>query len=109
MAVDTQDVSKLDVQPGELPEKMAAWVIRQERENLLQAQAEWRERIGQAEIDISVERAKIARERMELEEKLRNYQSEQVSRPAEGSTAAPEKPARGRWLARLGLKDLNDE
>ncbi|MGH2923521.1 MAG: crotonyl-CoA carboxylase/reductase [Solirubrobacterales bacterium] len=32
MAVDTADVSKLDVQPGELPEKMAAWVIRQERE-----------------------------------------------------------------------------
>ena len=32
MAVDTADVSKLDVQPGELPQKMAAWVIRQERE-----------------------------------------------------------------------------
>ena len=32
MAVDGADVSKLDVEPGELPEKMAAWVIRQERE-----------------------------------------------------------------------------
>ena len=32
MAVDIADVSKLDVQPGELPEKMAAWVIRQDRE-----------------------------------------------------------------------------
>ena len=32
MAVEIADVSKLDVQPGELPEKMAAWVIRQERE-----------------------------------------------------------------------------
>src|SRR5215475_3068313 len=32
MAVDIADVTKLDVQPGELPEKMAAWVIRQERE-----------------------------------------------------------------------------
>jgi len=32
LAVDTADVSKLDVQPGELPQKMAAWVIRQERE-----------------------------------------------------------------------------
>ena len=28
MAVEIADVSKLDVQPGELPEKMAAWVIR---------------------------------------------------------------------------------
>ncbi len=32
MAVDTADVTKLDVEPGTLPEKMAAWVIRQERE-----------------------------------------------------------------------------
>ena len=32
MAVEVADVSKLDVEPGELPEKMAAWVIRQERE-----------------------------------------------------------------------------
>ena len=32
MAVEIADVSKLEVQPGELPEKMAAWVIRQERE-----------------------------------------------------------------------------
>jgi crotonyl-CoA carboxylase/reductase len=32
VAVDIAEVSKLDAQPGELPEKMAAWVIRQERE-----------------------------------------------------------------------------
>ena len=32
MAVDVKEVSKLDVEPGTLPETMAAWVIRQERE-----------------------------------------------------------------------------
>ena len=32
MAVDTSAVAKLDVEPGTLPETMAAWVIRQERE-----------------------------------------------------------------------------
>jgi crotonyl-CoA carboxylase/reductase len=32
LAVDTSTVAKLDVEPGELPETMAAWVIRQERE-----------------------------------------------------------------------------
>jgi crotonyl-CoA carboxylase/reductase len=32
VAVDVKDVSKLDVQPGELPETMAAWVIREDRE-----------------------------------------------------------------------------
>jgi crotonyl-CoA carboxylase/reductase len=33
VATDIAEVSKLDVEPGELPEKMAAWVIRQERES----------------------------------------------------------------------------
>jgi crotonyl-CoA carboxylase/reductase len=32
VAVDIADISKLDVEPGTLPPKMAAWVIRQERE-----------------------------------------------------------------------------
>jgi crotonyl-CoA carboxylase/reductase len=32
VAVDLSQVSKLDAEPGELPETMAAWVIRQERE-----------------------------------------------------------------------------
>ena len=32
MAVDIAEVAKLDVEPGTLPEKMAAWVIRAERE-----------------------------------------------------------------------------
>src|ERR687890_134466 len=32
MAVDASQISKIDVEPGELPPTMAAWVIRQERE-----------------------------------------------------------------------------
>src|SRR6185503_8182576 len=32
LAVDTSAIAKLDVEPGTLPETMAAWVIRQERE-----------------------------------------------------------------------------
>ena len=32
MAVDAKEVASLDVEPGTLPETMAAWVIRQERE-----------------------------------------------------------------------------
>jgi crotonyl-CoA carboxylase/reductase len=32
MAVEIADIAKLDVEPGTLPETMAAWVIRQERE-----------------------------------------------------------------------------
>ncbi len=32
MAVDTSQISQLDVEPGELPKTMAAWVIREERQ-----------------------------------------------------------------------------
>ena len=32
MAVDLSQVSSVATEPGELPETMAAWVIRQERE-----------------------------------------------------------------------------
>ncbi|MFL5976476.1 MAG: crotonyl-CoA carboxylase/reductase [Solirubrobacterales bacterium] len=32
MSLDTTDVTQIDVEPGELPAKMAAWVIREERE-----------------------------------------------------------------------------
>src|SRR5436189_5497303 len=32
MAVDVANVSEIDVEPGTLPETMAAWVIRRERE-----------------------------------------------------------------------------
>ena len=32
MAVDIAEVAKLDVEPGTLPEKMAAWVIREDRQ-----------------------------------------------------------------------------
>ncbi|MCW3069889.1 MAG: ccrA, partial [Solirubrobacterales bacterium] len=31
MAIDLQQVSAVDVEPGELPKTMAAWVIREER------------------------------------------------------------------------------
>jgi hypothetical protein len=32
LAVDTRNLTQLDVEPGTLPETMAAWVIRKERE-----------------------------------------------------------------------------
>ena len=83
-------------------------LIRQERERLQQAQIEWREKLRQAEIDVSLERARIARERVELEEKLRAIEAERShgqSAGADHGNAKGAKPARGRWLERLGLKD----
>ncbi|MCR4415517.1 MAG: hypothetical protein NUV77_24160, partial [Thermoguttaceae bacterium] len=81
-------------------------IVREERENLRKLQEEWREKLRQAEVEISVERAKIARERAQLEERLRALPENAEKPPAPDK---PEKPARGRWLSRLGLKDPAEE
>ncbi len=71
-------------------------VIRQEREKLAQLQEEWKRKLRQAEIDISVERAKITRDRAEIEDKLAAFEKEraQQGRDSEStngeSTTAPE-------------------
>ena len=84
-------------------------IVQQERESLKRLQAEWEEKLRQAEIDISVERAKLARQRAEVEERLRSLEEKGGATQSEPSDSAePQKPARGRWLSRLGLKDSDD-
>ena len=78
-------------------------LVKQEREKLEALQQEWREKLRKAEIDISVERAKIARERAQLEERLQALEQRSISGDAKEPVA--EAPKRGKWLARLGLKD----
>jgi hypothetical protein len=85
-------------------------VIREERDKLAQLQEEWRKKLRQAEIDISVERARITRDRAEIEDKLAAFEKERANQVSEGDSngapaAASKKPTRGRWLTRLGLKD----
>ncbi len=89
--------------------------IEAERQRLQAIQEEWRDKLRQAEIDLSVERAKIARDRAEIEEKLRILHHERKTHSESGHAALtsegealPKKPAKGRWLARLGLKDEHD-
>ncbi len=83
-------------------------IIRQERHSLKLLQEELRGKLRAAEIDISVERAKIARERVELDEKIRLL-SQKRSGAVGGQEvdSGQEKPSRGRWLSRLGLNDLD--
>jgi len=86
-------------------------LIRQERESLKRLQDSLREQLRQAEVDISVERAKLARERAELDEKIRGLEAEKANLPAGGHDAG-EKGKKGggrKWLARLGLGDGKDE
>ena len=78
--------------------------VREERENLRRLQEQWREKLRQAEIDLSVERAKIARQQVEVGEKLRLIESRsQPGDSADDALCPTGRPVRGRWLARLGL------
>jgi hypothetical protein len=83
-------------------------IIRQQRERLAQLQLEWETKMRQAEIDISMERAKLARERVELDETRRTVDDRMQARTppsANGADPKAEAPQRGRWLSRLGLRD----
>jgi chromosome segregation ATPase len=84
-------------------------VVRTERERLRQLQLEWEEKLRQAEIDLSVERAKMARERAEVEELQRQFKDVQEQSGDETASGKEKKPQRGRWLARLGLKEEGKE
>jgi hypothetical protein len=92
---------------GELIDQDA--IIREERKSLKRLQEEWRDKLRRAEIEISLERAQIARQKVEIDEKRREVER-QMGAPGgpldHGSLTS--KPVRGRWLARLGLKELDE-
>jgi hypothetical protein len=77
-------------------------IIRQEREKLKEIQRQWEEKLRQAEIDVSLERAKLARERSQLETELENTKREKAAGERE-----PEKIKKHKWLEHLGLKEEN--
>jgi len=84
-------------------------VIQQERERLNHLQVEWEDKLRQAEIELSVQRARLAREKAELDERQRSWQEAHTQSAAAETTDSKGKktPVRGRWLARLGLTDEN--
>jgi hypothetical protein len=87
-------------------------LVQEERQNLKRLQEEWREKLCRAEIDISQQRAEIARQRAQLEavERLRDMgkcpHTDGADHDGSVSTHGG-KARRGRWLAKLGLKDLD--
>ncbi len=79
-------------------------MIVSERLRLKELREDWEQKQRQAEIEMSMERAKLARERLDLQEKTRTYDDNNISQTDEekkNSKAA----SRGKWLARLGLRD----
>jgi chromosome segregation ATPase len=88
-------------------------VIQQERQRLVELQHEWQEKLRQAEVDISVQRARLARERTDVDEQLRTLEEEKTAlasqKPGESSAPNSSKKPGHRWLARLGLKESDRE
>lgn len=84
-------------------------IVVEERENLKSLQVEWKDKLRKAEVDISMERAKIGRERVELEEKIRLLQEHGDAIDASKEGTDSNEPARGRWLEQLGLKNSSKE
>jgi hypothetical protein len=88
-------------------------LIMQERERLRVSQEEWREKLRVAEVELSVERAKIARERMMLEDKFRQFEEQAANRgtadAGQGSSGGGNDDGKGkrRWLSRLGIRDTD--
>jgi len=88
-------------------------LIVSERLRLKEMQQDWEQKQRQAEIEMSLERAKLARERLDLQEKIRNLEDTSEQNEAVFETEAKSRSSssdgrarsRGRWLARLGLRD----
>lgn len=91
-------------------------LIQQERENLSRLQEEWKEKLSKAEVELSIERARIARERAELNERIAELEEAAglaASEPAEPTEESPKgndkgSSGRGKWLNRLGLRDQEE-
>jgi hypothetical protein len=84
-------------------------IIREEREKLKSIQLEWQDKLRRAEIELSVERAKLTRERRELEQKQADLEEQlhhfRKQQPAAAETTAASAPPKRRWLSQLGLGD----
>ncbi len=82
-------------------------LINQERKKLQEIQQEWEAKLRQAEIDLSMERAKLARERSELELQLTHLQREVAQGQSIGQT--PGDKQQRRWMNFLGIKEETNE
>ncbi len=83
-------------------------LVVQEREKLKTLQSEWEDKVRQAEIDISMERAKLARQRSEVECKVAELEAQLAKHGGTLPPAPNEEAAGGRtrkWLEHLGLKE----
>jgi chromosome segregation ATPase len=77
--------------------------IQQQRATLAQLEEELNDKLREAEMELSVERAKIAREQSELAEWRIELESLRDSLPKKGEAGANGTGGKGRWFSKLGL------
>ncbi len=77
-------------------------VIKEHRRRIAQLQQELEDKLRAAELELSVERAKIARQRAELDQLKVDLDAVRKNLPSHGTAAAPQLPKK-RWLSKLGL------
>ncbi len=80
-------------------------LIIEERQRLKQLQEDWEQKQRQGEIEMSLERAKLARERLELQERMRSLEAIHANQVMDEKGAPSLGKSKGNWLARLGLRD----
>ena len=81
-------------------------IIREERERLQQLQEDCRQKLRQAEIELAMERARLARRDAEIEEKLQSAEARRGAVQPDAEALAPTgRSVRGRWRTQMGLTD----
>jgi DNA repair exonuclease SbcCD ATPase subunit len=83
-------------------------LVREERERLQHLQVEWEEKFRQQEIELSLERARLSRDRQELSKKLKHLEfqlAEQEVVKAERKQKAEPAIGTRRWMAELGITE----
>jgi len=81
-------------------------IIVEERQRLKRIQEECQAKLRQAEIELAMERARLARRDAEIEEKIRAVEARRSSAESEAEPLAPTgRPIRGRWRTQMGLTD----
>ncbi len=82
-------------------------LVAAERQRLAALTVEWEEKLRAAELEFSVERAKLAREQAALREKT--FDLEKSAPQTSGGEPVDVSKPRRRWLAALGLHEDDDE
>lgn len=82
-------------------------LVQQERQRLQALQSEWEEKFREGEIEASLERAKLSRERQELAKRKAELEEEleHVRREQNHQHGGTKSVASRRWLVKLGLSD----